>query len=62
MRPDEPVWLKEWRIIAASVPKLCHTCDHYNGDGMCEKFDMYPPEEFAETKNACEKWEIECGF
>jgi len=49
MRPDEPVWLKEWRIIAASVPK-------------CEKFDMYPPEEFADTKNACEEWEIECGF
>ena len=62
MRHDEPVWLKQWRIAAATVPRLCHTCDHYDGDGNCTKFDMRPPEKFADTKDACEEWEVECGF
>lgn len=62
MRPEEPFWLKEWRILAASVPKVCHTCDNYDGDGVCTKFNMRPPEGFAEEKNACSDWEIEIGF
>lgn len=62
MRHEEPVWLKEWRITAASIPKVCHTCDNYNGDGLCTKFEMTPPQEFAETKSACEDWEMEIGF
>jgi hypothetical protein len=44
-------------------PKCCHTCDHYTRLGVCNVYKMEPPEEFAATIDACDKWEEEkCPF
>jgi hypothetical protein len=37
-------------------PKCCHSCDHYDENGKCEKFDAEPPVEFLGTENACDVW------
>jgi hypothetical protein len=59
MRHKEPEFVLVWR---QPVPKCCHTCEHYGVDGQCVVFFMEPPEEFADTRDACESWEIEVPF
>ena len=62
-RPPEPEFLIQWREwMRAGPPKCCHTCDHFNQSGHCLAFDMTPPEDFAATLDACDKWEAECPF
>lgn len=61
-RRPEPQWLTDWRHVSANIPRVCYTCDSFDKNNRCEKFDMEPPEDFAETKNACDQWEIEIGF
>lgn len=44
-------------------PRLCHTCLFYDEHGICVKYSMSPPEEFAATPKACNQWEMEeCPF
>lgn len=59
-RHCEPQFVVEWRNV--KPPKCCHTCDWYNKEGQCEFFKMEPPEEFANTKDQCEKWIQEIPF
>lgn len=62
-RPPEPEFLIQWREwMRAGPPKLCHTCEHYGIDGLCTEFFMTPPEDFASSIDACDKWEREIPF
>ena len=62
-RPPEPQFLIDYREwLKAGPPKCCHTCDHFNQSGHCLAFDMTPPEDFAATVDACDKWEQELPF
>jgi hypothetical protein len=63
MRHKEPevvTLYKEW--VEAGPPRCCHTCEHYLETGVCAKFFMTPPEEFAATVGACEQWDMEVPF
>ena len=55
-RHPEPDFVTQWR---QPPPRCCHTCEMYGTDGLCTEFFMTPPEDFAATKNACDKWLIE---
>jgi hypothetical protein len=44
------------------APKCCHTCDFYQKDGVCEKHDAIPPEDFAAKLNACPDFWAEIPF
>jgi len=62
-RPPEPEWLTQWREwIRAWPPKCCHTCENFNQSGHCLAFDMRPPEDFASTVDACDRWIMELPF
>ena len=62
-RPPEPEFLIQWREWdRAGPPKCCHTCEHYGVDGLCTEFFMRPPDDFAGTPDACDKWEREVVF
>ncbi len=62
-RPPEPEFLIQWREWdRAWPPKCCHTCEHYGVDGLCTEFFMTPPEDFASSIDACNKWEREIPF
>ena len=62
-RPSEPEFLIQWREwIKAGPPKCCWTCEHYGVDGLCVAFFMTPPEDFAASIDACDKWECEVSF
>ena len=63
MRHKEPevvTLYKEW--IKAGPPRCCHTCEHYGTDGLCIEYWMNPPEDFAASVNACDKWQQEVPF
>jgi hypothetical protein len=63
MRHKEPevvTLYKEW--VKAGPPKCCHTCEHYGTDGLCIEYWMNPPEDFAASVNACDKWQQEVPF
>ena len=63
MRHKEPevvTLYKEW--VKAGPPRCCHTCEHYGTDGLCIEYWMNPPEEFAASVNACDKWQQEVPF
>lgn len=63
MRHPEPKWLIDWRAeYEKGPPRCCHTCEHYGVDGLCVEFFMKPPENFAATLDACDKWECEVPF
>lgn len=62
-RPKEPEFLIQWREwVKAGPPQCCHTCDHYGADGLCTEFFMTPPDDFANTVDGCDKWELELPF
>ena len=62
-RPPEPEFIVQWREwMRAEPPKCCHTCDHFDQSGHCLAFDMTPPEDFASTVDACERWLMELPF
>ncbi|MFN6301949.1 MAG: hypothetical protein ACK42H_07140 [Planctomycetota bacterium] len=63
MRHKEPevvTLYKEW--VKAGPPRCCHTCEHYGTDGLCIEYWMNPPEDFAASVNACDKWQQEVPF
>jgi len=37
-------------------PQCCHTCEHYDENGICQEFLEAPPADFAEKLNQCDKW------
>jgi hypothetical protein len=62
-RPPEPQFLLDYRQwLQSGPPKCCFTCDSYTNDGVCEKHQMRPPDEFAGSVDACDKWEFACPF
>jgi len=63
MRHKEPevvTLYKDW--VKAGPPRCCHTCEHYGTDGLCIEYWMNPPEDFAASVNACDKWQQEVPF
>jgi len=58
-RHKEPDILALWR---KGPPKFCHTCEHYDNEGICQKHQQEPPEEFARTEDACPEWLYEIPF
>jgi hypothetical protein len=62
-RPPEPEYVRLWREwLAKGPPRCCYTCEHYDWDGRCAKFDMSPPKEFSESLDQCEAWSQEMPF
>jgi hypothetical protein len=62
-RPPEPEFLIQWReLMRAGPPKCCHTCENFSQSGHCLEFNMAPPEDFASTVDACDKWFEEIPF
>ena len=62
-RPIEPEVVRQWREWnKAGPPKCCHTCDFYTAQGMCERYNMRPPDDFASTPDVCSDWIMEIPF
>lgn len=60
---ETPQFIKDyWEWMQAGPPKCCHTCHFYALDGLCDKFNMEPPEEFAATPGECDSWKQEIPF
>ena len=59
-RHVEPESIKEY--FTRPYPACCHTCDLYDAEGTCIKFDMQPPEDFASAINACPSWVMDLPF
>lgn len=49
-------------FINNGAPKCCHTCQHYNKNGVCETWNNSPPPEFTNQINACEHWFMDTPF
>lgn len=63
MRHPEPAIVIHYRkTINAEPPRVCHTCDHYTEQGVCEKFNEPPPADFASEPGGCAFWEWEVPF
>jgi hypothetical protein len=57
MRHPEPKIVTVWReAMRMKTPRVCHTCEYYTKDGLCQEFDAEPPADFAVQPNACELW------
>lgn len=52
-RHKQPDILISWRD---GPPKMCHTCEYYDEDGVCQEHQQEPPEEFAASPDACQDW------
>lgn len=52
-RHAAPDILNLWR---EGPPKMCHTCEHYDEEEICQKHQQEPPEDFAKTQDACQDW------
>jgi hypothetical protein len=52
-RHEAPPIMKDWIRVCNNPPRCCHSCGHYRESGVCEKFNMEPPEDFAATVDAC---------
>jgi hypothetical protein len=62
-RTSEPDFLIQYReLIKKGEPRCCHTCEHYNDIGHCERYDMRPPDEFTQTQDACPAWLYDIPF
>ena len=59
-RHAEPQFVIDWRNLKA--PKVCHTCDWYDKEGICNFHKSEPPEDFASTIGACDSWVEELPF
>ena len=63
MRHPEPKIVTLYReAIRQKPPKVCHTCDYYTKDGLCQEFNAEPPVDFATQPNSCELWAEEIPF
>jgi hypothetical protein len=54
-RPPEPAPLVFWRTHPGT-PRCCHTCAFYSVDGYCSEFEATPPDDHANTFDACDSW------
>lgn len=63
MRPPKPTIVARYEeAIKNGPPKCCHTCAEYDADGICQRFETEPPEDFAAREGACEHWTMEIPF
>lgn len=53
-RHEAPPIMNDWLKIVNNPPKCCHSCGHYGEDGICQKYNMEPPQDFAATPDACQ--------
>ena len=51
-----------YNMLKAGPPKCCHSCEMYGTDGLCVEFFKEPPEDFAATPDACNKWVMDLPF
>ena len=51
-----------YNMLEAGPPKCCHSCEMYGTDGLCVEFFKEPPEDFASTPDACDKWVMDLPF
>lgn len=51
-----------WELMKNGPPRVCHTCDHYLGNGTCHKHSLRPPDEFTTTEGVCNDWTCEIPF
>ena len=62
-RHQEPKFISDWREwLNAGPPKCCHTCDNYDQSGSCIKYGSIPPQDFAQSIDACADWALEIPF
>lgn len=62
-RPPEPEIVTAYRATTkVEPPKVCHTCDHYQQNGLCREFGETVPEAFAAAPDVCQLWEEELPF
>lgn len=55
--PDDVIkWREAKEYYLNNEPENCHTCDYYLNNGLCRKFGVAPPEEFAATHKECASW------
>lgn len=54
MRHPEPDFVTAY--LRGEVPSCCHTCLHYSEAGVCKIYYTEPPEQFARTIGACDRW------
>ena len=63
MRHEEPETVKNYRrLLKEPFPKCCHTCENYDLQGVCLRYGMEPPEDFAAKTDACADWVEDIPF
>jgi hypothetical protein len=52
------IWNEEADALRARMPKVCENCRHHwpEREGYCDLHDATPPDDFAETPDACPDW------
>lgn len=62
-RHPEPAIVTLYRqTLAAEPPRVCHTCDFYQPNGVCAEYNDTPPAEFASEPGGCALWVWEVPF
>jgi hypothetical protein len=61
MRHKTPKVVEEYNakvnaIVDINEPKCCHTCDYYMENGLCQQYQIEPPEDFASQLDQCQDW------
>ena len=56
MRHPEPKIVTLYRDAIKNPPRVCHTCEYYTQDGLCQEFNAEPPIDFATTQDTCDLW------
>lgn len=57
MKPKPPQFLVDYlQNVRGGPPKCCASCDYYDENGKCEKFDAVPTDEFLVTEGRCVDW------
>ena len=63
MRTKPPKVVSDWQeMIKTHAPKCCHTCHHYDSNGICKVFQSEPPEAFTQEVDQCGEWLDEVPF
>ena len=57
-KPDIVVaWEETCDAYFAGPPKVCFSCDYYEGaDGNCTHFNLRPPQDFVGKVGKCPEW------
>jgi hypothetical protein len=57
------VWDDECKALRERMPRVCFNCYHLDGyTNACRVHGEKPPDDFAETPNACPDWKDEVPF